>query len=514
VRRPALLRGAWPAALALLAGCAAPIPEELLREIEDHLVCSDAEGAPVDAFTRKEERDFERRVDRMLAAADVAAAARESLAPSNECCDANHRHPGAERRVRRLLLHVHGGLNSDRAALERAAETVRAIDRETGSDWHHPIFLTWPSGGIESVRERLLELRSASHYPLLGGALTAPFVLAYDLLLGVARSPRTIATMALNDFQVGTEVTVDWDFLPTWEGAEETVQALADADRSGAYRSGPDSRGYRFELGSYRRGAPAQAWRFVRYVGLSPFKYVLTPLVIDGLGRPAWEVMLHRASNTLRPTTEFEMPFLGESDREELERKLESEATGAFARFLRKLDAWLRDPARDPAVCWELTLIGHSMGAIILNDALQLHPELPVRNLVYMAPACSIAEAEETIVPFLTKHCFARFHLLTLHPTAETDELVWNGWGDVVARGSLLEWIDLWYDAPSHSLDRRLGKWNNAMSALHVFRYVRDRVSIKAFAVDGDSKPQEHGQFDAGPFWRREVWEIGGRDRY
>jgi hypothetical protein len=134
-----------------------------------------------------------------------------------------------------------------------------------------------------------------------------------------------------------------------------------------------------------------------------------------------------------------------------------------------------------------------------------------VRNVVYMAPACSIAEAEEALVPFLRKNPEARFYLLTLHPIAEAEEV--EGW-DIPSRGSLLEWIDLWFDAPEHPLDRRLGKWINAVSALNVFYSVRTQVTIKAFSVEGDSKPQKHGQFNEGPFWQLKTWRHDGIEHY
>src|SRR4030095_3853438 len=97
------------------------------------------------------------------------------------------------------------------------------------------------------------------------------------------------------------------------------------------------------------------------------------------------------------------------------------------------------DSEAPPAVCYQIVLVGHSMGAIVINEALLHFQNLPVTRIVYMAPACSIHDAEHCLLPFLFLNRSVRFHLLTLHPQAEADE--WNVW-DIVPRGSLLEWID------------------------------------------------------------------------
>jgi pimeloyl-ACP methyl ester carboxylesterase len=237
---------------------------------------------------------------------------------------------------------------------------------------------------------------------------------------------------------------------------------------------------------------------------------VTTPLFVDGIGKEAWRVMLHRASNTLRPTDEFESDLFDGRKKRNTRAELTAPATGAFAQFFSQLQTFLETRAKS-GECWEITLIGHSMGAIIINDALQLFPQLPVSNIVFMAPACSIGEAEEAIVPYLEKNKKAKFFILTLHPLAEAEEVVAY---DLPSRGSLLEWIDQWFQSPDHPLDRRLGKWNNALDALHVFSSVRGRVTLKGFGVQGNSIPQTHGDFSDCPFWRPTFWDVECPDAY
>lgn len=491
------------------ASCQSILSVDDVSKLRAHVVSSDAEGRALDPATGDRKYDLAPAVTQMLRQADEAAQKRQIHVDDPQCGVPGHEHPPSGRVVRRLLVHVHGGMNSGEASRARAVDTLRRIEFEKGADWSYPIFLTWPSGGFDSLGEHLFELRFGSHLNPSLGYPVSPVVIANDLLQGVARSPNTVLTMLANDAQVGARVALDWDFLPTFERGTSVREVTAHPTAHVDAHTEDCAKGIRVGLGGYSRGAGTQAWRLLRYIVLFPVKFVTTPLFVDGFGKEAWRVMLHRASNTLRPTTEFEAVLMGESEPSQVRDALGKPASGVFAVFFAELDRFAKRAPSD--VCWEITLIGHSMGTIVLNDVLQLFPDLPVRNVVYMAAACSIAEAEEALVPYLERHPASQFHMLTLHPIAEADEVV--AW-DLPSRGSLLEWIDLWFQSPDHPLDRRLGKWNNAASALHVFARVSDQVSLKGFAVDGDSKPQAHGEFDEGPFWRRAIWEVGGPDHY
>ena len=157
---------------------------------------------------------------------------------------------------------------------------------------------------------------------------------------------------------------------------------------------------------------------------------------------------------------------------------------------------------------YEIVLVGHSMGVIVMNEAIRMYPNLPYRNIVYMAAACSIREFVESVVPFLMDHKKARFFNLCLHPIAEAGQIPYK-LIDLLPRGSLLEWIDNLFSAPHTLMDRRLGKWNNIMQATHVIpAEVRDQVTIKAFGVGkGRNEPQKHGEFNEIEFWNDQVLE-------
>ena len=71
--------------------------------------------------------------------------------------------------------------------------------------------------------------------------------------------------------------------------------------------------------------------------------------------------------------------------------------------FFRRLAAHVR-AEEAKGVRYEITLASHSMGAMVCNAALHaLAHELPIRRLIYMAPACSVREGVETVRPWLRR---------------------------------------------------------------------------------------------------------------
>jgi pimeloyl-ACP methyl ester carboxylesterase len=73
---------------------------------------------------------------------------------------------------------------------------------------------------------------------------------------------------------------------------------------------------------------------------------------------------------------------------------------------------------------WEFVLVGHSMGAIIVNEIVRHYGEkLPISHIVYMAAACSIRDYEDSVWPYLrlgeSQKAETYVHHLMLHPSAE-----------------------------------------------------------------------------------------------
>jgi hypothetical protein len=421
--------------------------------------------------------------------------------------------PGERRNVRKLLIHVHGGLNSESHSLGNADRNLaRILDETDAEDWHYPIFVTWSSGLFGAYGEYLFVLRNGRHAPWLG-AFTWPVYLASDLAQGIAKTPRSWLTQSASDLHLALRVGFDGTLLPTWINADRAYEHLAEDPSPFA--------GVR--MGDYRRGWLRQSGRFLLYWTTLLPSLGISAVGLESMGPGAWEGMLHRSAELFYHHDQFDISSI-EPGPESLRAEFTKPPQGVFAVFLRQLIAHMAaERAADPTVRYELTLVGHSMGAIILNDALRqyIDPQswgdgdaeaLPIRHIVYMAPACSVGEAATAVVPFLETHEQAWFHLLTLHPQAELDELNTLG---VVPRGSLLEWIDTFFTRPTGPLERRLGKWINVMQGLDVFRRIADRMTIKAFGVDGgSSKPQQHGDFNQCPFWKREFWSPAGPMNY
>lgn len=462
----------------LSAGCAVPYEWSVVKS---HVLAIDANGYAYDPESGRQ-AGVEERVEHMLKQADTHL---------------------ARRARRKLLIHVHGGLNSTDAALEAACRaSKRMLGEQTEEDAYYPLFITWPSGFYEAYGDYLWNLRQGRHSPV-GGPLTAPIYLVADAASTVAELPFNLLWQAETDIQVAGKVAFDLNFMRMWSNADLAYSVL---------QADPAGRG-QVRCGSYSRGAVEQGGLFLWYwVTLVPT--LVTSLGLEFLGEGSWEGMLHRASNLFHAYDEFDLGTVGEGDAE-MRQALTSRPTGAFADLLYALAAHI---AAHPEVQYEIVLVGHSMGAIILNDALRflqsenvcrciIKQPLPITHIVYMAPACTIANAVHSVVPFVEANPQSRFHLLTLHPIAEAEEL--NAWGSV-PRGSLLEWIDSYFTRPTGPQERRLGKWVNVMQALHLFRSIRERMTIKAFGVAGDSKPQLHGDFNLCPFWREEFWSPDG----
>ena len=181
-------------------------------------------------------------------------------------------------------------------------------------------------------------------------------------------------------------------------------------------------------------------------------------------------------------------------------------------------------PVTSPGRAYEVTLIGHSMGTMVLNECLRrdlLDDRKPEYcHVVYMAAACSVRDFGRAVVPYLRQHRSTEFYNLMLHPLAELRER--ERFGDLPPRGSLLVWLDDFLADPQTPLDRTLGRWDNIVPATEIIpEAVRGQVTLKAFALapyddptppvrDGrrlpDYGPQAHGQFRGRAYWRPDFW--------
>lgn len=471
---------------ALTTGCAVKLDHQLLRH---HVIACDGMGQAFDPETDVDMPDdvLEQHIRHILVHA------------KGECEAAVKSNP---KRKRRLLIHVHGGLNSTEDSLAVAERSIKNMAFEAGEDWHYPIFVTWDSGFWRSWGDYIWQLRHGRRTPWWG-PITAPIYLATDLARGAVEAPRMWVFQLGTDASVGGKVLFDWNMLPSWQNAATAYNALTDKPKNHV----------RAKLGDYSRSGWAHAGRMGLYVLTFPFTFATAPLVGPGLGQGSWEGMQHAASNLFHTYDEFDLRTQP-PDIHVVRPRLKQAPTGAFAILLKQLAAATKT-SEEP---FEITIVCHSMGAMIVNDALRLlvqkgecdcglDRDLNITNLVYMAPACSVGDAAQAVVPYMQEHENTKFHVLTLHPIAEAGEI--NAM-DIPLRGSLLEWIDNYYVRATAPEERRLGKWNNIMQSLHLFRSIAARMTVKGFGVESGRRPQKHGEFNSCPFWKKEFWDVDG----
>ena len=359
---------------------------------------------------------------------------------------------------KRLLLFIHGGLNAPDETVLRTQELAPKI-LEAG---YFPIFVTWNSSLQSTYREHLLSVRQGRRWNAVPAAVTAPLVLGTDAMRAVARAPFAIfRQLAYATDGVGS-LFVDED----WRDVERRVE-----------------RGGLVVLDS---GSDQRTWLEQQRAGFSRALFFPTQLasagLLDAVGKSAWDMMLRR--------TEL-MFHLDSTDPQRL---------GALARFLDELAAVL-----DPE--WEVVLIGHSMGTIVLNRVLTEYDRIDFDRVVYMAAACSVDDYEDAVFPYLLSHPGTQMYHLTLHHKAEQRET----YIAPLLQGSLLVWIDDFLANPLTFRGRTAGRYMNLITAAESTPApLRSRVHVKEYdagSATAASEPQTHGAFTQCSFWQPDFWQ-------
>jgi pimeloyl-ACP methyl ester carboxylesterase len=374
-----------------------------------------------------------------------------------------------------ILLYVHGGLNTQVGALQRAAELYPAITADPSGPT--PVFLNWQSSLLSSYYDHLMWIRQGKE--MCWGPLMAPLVLLEDLGNAVLRAPRIWL------YQLGHTGTVLTNSSP-----DETSAAARWTELEKGTKESPTL---------IRRGDELRPWWQSSILGTSalltlPLRLALAPLV-DAAGTPAWDNMRRRTSMAFHRESEFSSKNLPDRPR------------GGYSLFLDRL---LAKCCAEPEK-WTITLMGHSMGTIIVNQVLRQYPDLPIQRIVYMAAACSVRDYQDTVFPYLEAHPGTQMYHLVLHEDAENQEICWPA-PEFVPRGSLLVWIDNFFEKPETWLDRMAGRWVNLLAGIYLRpEQLRGRIHIKQFdhgAGSDFSHPQKHGGFaeKERDFWKPAYW--------
>lgn len=358
-----------------------------------------------------------------------------------------------------LLLYLHGGLNTERHSLQRVLDQYPRILSDADM---YPVFVNWRSGPIDSYGRHLTRIRQGKKSN--SAPWTSPIYLLSDLLGSVAYAPKSWLDQGKHS----------WD---------STVQR--EPDRWGAYTGSIiyniHYTGDADDYGDTSRG--------LLWIATSPAKIVTTPFTYT-LSKPAWDIMMRRTG------TMFEKP--GEFHNRPTLIAPKQSRTGALSLFLDRLIQF----QTESGIQLDITLVGHSMGAIICNKIVRIFPKLNITTIVHMASADSIQNLLVNTIRFMEDHPDAQFYGLFLSPKNEDRET--SAWG-LTPSGSLLTWIDNSFTSPATELDRRAGRWSNMRRTLHLIpETVRNRMHFKIFGQG--TGPQEHGEFDEFPYWQKSFY--------
>ncbi|HEY8750877.1 MAG TPA: hypothetical protein VIM11_23030 [Tepidisphaeraceae bacterium] len=543
----------------LLAGCGSPAPlAHSPDDIRDHVISVDGHGIPHDPSSPE-------------GAALEMPQFRSQLAHLfGSMRRFQSTHPD-----RKILIFVHGGMNAPASSLTSADGEIDQVM----AAGYYPIYLDWNSDFLNTYGEHLATITQGQADDSVLRKLLSPVYLLADLGRAVTRAPLVWVNQIESDVaaargfnaappppdrhldragptsQSSDAASERWAKARHGQAVANAFKNLQEAQRRDKINRNPGKRReeIRIIIGpdlDVDRGH--LLGMEIAYALTAPTKFGLSWL-IDGLGAPAWQNMSRRTLMAFdgqlgaNPDKDEAQSEKGLSREGRANRAADFSTTGAIEVFREELLRIVADRGPDtratthPSGDYQVTLIGHSMGTIVLNewlrrDLLEQRKQF-YANIVYMAAACSIRDFSRSVIPYLVQHradsaspdparaAGTQFYNLMLHPLAdlrERDRLF-----DLPPRGSLLVWLDNFLTDPQTPLDRTLGRWDNIVQATDLIpQAVRGQVTLKAFALapydeavppqgQPDYGPQAHGQFRGKPYWRPDFWKsesavVGG----
>lgn len=400
----------------------------------------------------------------------------------NNIIDGIKNHPRNSKGEIEVLIYVHGGLNSKKAAFDRVQSTYQTILDESDM---YPVFVNWRTGPFSSYGSHLVKIRQGEVSET--APLTSPVYFVTDAIETVVNAPKSWIVNGRAALQSIRKSEVD-------ESERRLLQYVEPHDNGNIFYENENT-----EISAIDGIKNFFAWWIT-----SPVKAATTPIAYT-MGRPTWDVMLRRTNTAFYTPSDLEPQEL------EAGYLLSNHGNGAFLRFLKKLSLAKNDENLPITV----TLMGHSMGAIIINRVLALDLDLEVSNIVHLASADSIKNLLGTVAPYLIKNPTTDFYSLSLHPNNENRERssLFRIPG-LLPSGSLLNWIDNMYTTPETVIDKRSGSWSNIERTLALIPdRARKNMHFKIFGETPDFmvndfvvSPQKHGDFGKMKFWDKSQW--------
>lgn len=466
-----------------------------------------------------------------------------------------------DKSVKKIMFFIHGGLNTQVGSIKRLIEDPKLAQicnsesklecepryeriKEAG---YFPIFINWKSSLIASYGENLFFLRQGKNKPYLG-ILTSPFVFATDIGRSLLRWPIVASNLLINDVgtmpfssenteysgHIAKELLCryqypyeDRDKIPANYKNKWSYEECLDETNGLKFSEAPwpcpfpwkgskgnndqqtavppKSKTFAISVGNDSRTCSELVFNFAVYIPTLPFKLLTMPIV-DTFGTGSWDVMLRHVDLLFHTERE-----LRKSSITDMARQNNSLATipkhGGLSLLLQKLAAEIKADGTDK---WEVTLVGHSMGAIVTNQLIRNYGKnLPIKNIIYLAAAATVHDYEDTIYPYLSEDDKRHIYHFMLHPRAEEGESMGV---EFASRGSLLIWIDNFLSKPLSPMDRTVGRYDNLIPALHnADTSIRKQISLRVYnAGDGtkNTDPQTHSDVAARfKFWDKECWK-------
>lgn len=346
----------------------------------------------------------------------------------------------------RLLIFAHGGLNgyADDFARMRSLMIGSGGDGLLPKTSYYPIFINWNSALGDSLMDDLFFVRFGRRRPWLA-LPTAPFALAARLAESVFNAPSSLWANTWNFDELDPGVT-DW----------------------------------------------AEA------IGKWPVTVVMTP-ILKAFGTSAWQIMKRRADLLVASRLDGNPAGAEEGAGYTLVEAL-CDRTACDGKTAGQ---WQTKSGE--RVDLEITLVGHSMGALVVNRLLR--EELPVKRVVYMAPAASIDAVEGSFAPRVRGRRGTEFWVFALSRKDEARERDPSG---LLPRGSLLVWIDHFFEPIATLGDNRSGRHKAHVDYYGSARPPKDLRYYPMPGKDGD-EAKKHGSFDDPPVFARVLCTVDAR---
>lgn len=433
--------------------------------------------------------------------------------------------------VRKVTIVVHGGLVTNTTNLQISREVAPLMR----ADGHYPVFIAWQSNLGGSLFDSHFKIHNGQNRGIGLWSAMAPFKFAGDVVDGMMHLLPNLYSHFNREMIRGAT-----PFREPDKKADANYAALRWKFED--CRGSEDCDAIAISKGPWawttEEGTRSSDQNFV-FTVLIPTKIATMPL-IDGLGTSAWDAMLRHVHIAFRHEDgksvaskwegwpENARVIMKDGSRCPPEEPVVADTraerqwggAGAVSLLMRRLQREMR--CTPDEISWEVNLIGHSMGAIMVNEILRQFPDIPFSNVVYLASAATLDDYEMSALPYLLRHREAEkpphvWHL-TLHPFAELRETY--GFG-MLPSGSLLVWIDEFLADPIHFRERTAGRYENLMMVLpYTPLKIRPLIHVRTFGVGeriNYSDPQNHGGFllrtnltEQPSFWSKEFWMPDG----